>query len=551
YPSNLMDIASSGIQSATNYWWQARAQVGTTTGAWSKAVSFSTSFQPAATPTFSPAEGSFSSDQSVTISCATAGASIYFTVDGSIPTLASTQYTSPISVAGNGRVKEIQAISVAPLYATSAVGKATFTIAYLPAETPTFSPAAGTFDSDQSVTISCATTGASIYYTTDESAPTTESTLYAGAISVAGTGTTKTIKAIATVVGYLTSAVGIGGFTIAYPTAATPSFSPVGGTKTSDQSVSLGCMTANATIYYTTNGDIPTTTSTQYMGTALSVAGHGMVKTIKAVANAAGYVTSVVGSETYIISYPSAATPSFSPAGGSYDSTQLVTITCTTNGATIYSTTDGSDPASSATRLSGASPRGSITATLGTKLRAVATALGYSQSAEGTATYMKQYAIGDTGPAGGIVFYDKGSVSDGWRYLEAAPSDQSTGIQWDNGSYTTTGAAATGIGSGEANTATIVASQGAGSFAASLCANLVQGGYDDWFLPSKDELDLIYQNLKLAGRGGFASAWYWSSSELNSNYAWTQNFGDGYQYNYYDVSYKNYGYSYVRALRVF
>ena len=153
--------------------------------------------------------------------------------------------------------------------------------------------------------------------------------------------------------------------------------------------------------------------------------------------------------------------------------------------------------------------------------------------------------VGDVGPAGGIIFYDKGKVSDGWRYLEAAPTDQSTGIRWYNGSYITTGATATGIGSGSANTATIISKQGAGSYAASVCANLVLGGYDDWFLPSRDELNLMYTNLKVAGRGSFASAWYWSSSEYNGNFAWIQYFSDGYQ-NYYN--FKNYD-THVRAVR--
>jgi hypothetical protein len=78
---------------------------------------------------------------------------------------------------------------------------------------------------------------------------------------------------------------------------------------------------------------------------------------------------------------------------------------------------------------------------------------GRATTVNATKTVLK---VGDTGPAGGIIFYDKGRASEGWRYLEAAPSDQSTGIQWYNGSYITTGATATGIGSGKANTATIL-----------------------------------------------------------------------------------------------
>ncbi len=160
------------------------------------------------------------------------------------------------------------------------------------------------------------------------------------------------------------------------------------------------------------------------------------------------------------------------------------------------------------------------------------------------------YAIGDTGPAGGIVFYDKGSVSDGWRYLEAAPSDQSTNIQWYNGTNISV-STGTAIGTGKANTAAIIAAQGSGSYAASLCKNLSLGGYSDWFLPSKDELSLMYTNLNLkaAGLGGFGGQWLWASSqnEGDGTCAWTQRISDGYQN---DGSYKNNSY-FVCACRAF
>jgi hypothetical protein len=85
-------------------------------------------------------------------------------------------------------------------------------------------------------------------------------------------------------------------------------------------------------------------------------------------------------------------------------------------------------------------------------------------------------------PPGGLIFHDKGRASDGWRYLEAAPSDQSKGIQWYNGNYVTTEATATGIGSGKSNTATMISKQGAGSYAASLCDNRVVGAGGTGFL---------------------------------------------------------------------
>ena len=143
---------------------------------------------------------------------------------------------------------------------------------------------------------------------------------------------------------------------------------------------------------------------------------------------------------------------------------------------------------------------------------------------------------------GGIIFYIDGTGQHG---LIAATSDQSADIQWYNGSYIVTGATATAIGTGNANTNTIVAVQGAGSYAASLCANLVLDGYADWYLPSKDELNELYLNKTAVG--GFASAYYWSSSEYDTTYAWIQTFANGSQNNYYAKANPNY----VRAVRAF
>jgi hypothetical protein len=162
--------------------------------------------------------------------------------------------------------------------------------------------------------------------------------------------------------------------------------------------------------------------------------------------------------------------------------------------------------------------------------------------------------IGDTGPAGGFIFYDKGSYSDGRQYLEAAPvSTEWTDKQW--GSYgTEIEATGTGIGTGQSNTTKIVTwlnSQGEAGKAAQLCDALVVenngGTYSDWFLPSFDELNLIYTNLKVSGVGGFVECiYYWSSSECNANLAWSQYFCNGSQ----GFNYKYYA-NRVRAVRAF
>ena len=159
----------------------------------------------------------------------------------------------------------------------------------------------------------------------------------------------------------------------------------------------------------------------------------------------------------------------------------------------------------------------------------------YPETIESTTVY----TIGSTGPAGGIVFYDKGYYSEGWRYLEVAPTDLATGFPFGGATYNSgyqlvgTGFS---IGSGKNNTLLLVERIGekTGSYAAKICYDYILNGYDDWFLPSRDELNLMYVNLHKAGLGGFASYYYWSSSEESyySNNAWRQNFGSGDQDNY-------------------
>ena len=160
------------------------------------------------------------------------------------------------------------------------------------------------------------------------------------------------------------------------------------------------------------------------------------------------------------------------------------------------------------------------------------------------------YTLRDIGPAGGWVFYDKGYVSNGWRYLEAAPGTQDLGMQWSLYLYLATGATGTAIGAGQVNTTAIVTTQGSGDYAAKFCdALLIEHNsimYDDWFLPSKDELNLMYINLKVEGFGNFESNYYWSSSETLADGAWNQHFGDGSQ----SANMKD-GQRRVRAIRSF
>ncbi len=131
------------------------------------------------------------------------------------------------------------------------------------------------------------------------------------------------------------------------------------------------------------------------------------------------------------------------------------------------------------------------------------------------------YAIGDTGPAGGIVFY----ITNGGRSgLEAAPVDQSSSTLWGcEGSKI--GALGTGVGTGAQNTADILAGCRTLGIAARKAANCIIGGYDDWFLPSREELNLLYQQKDVVG--GFTGTSYWSSTETNPSDATVIHFDVG------------------------
>jgi hypothetical protein len=166
------------------------------------------------------------------------------------------------------------------------------------AAAPVFTPSAGIYSNTLTVTISSTTSGSTIYYTADGSMPTTSSAVYQGAIPMRATAT---VNAIATAAGYLQSAVASAAYTIdtgSTPVVATPSFSPAAGTYSSAQSVTIACSTAGATIYYTTNGTTPTSSSTVYGG-AITVSA---TETVMAIATASGDQQSSVASATYTIS---------------------------------------------------------------------------------------------------------------------------------------------------------------------------------------------------------------------------------------------------------
>jgi len=169
----------------------------------------------------------------------------------------------------------------------------------------------------------------------------------------------------------------------------------------------------------------------------------------------------------------------------------------------------------------------------------------------GTAWYSTVHYIGES-YGGGIVFY---TYDNGQHGLIAATVNQSSGIAWytgTNGLNPTTRAKADGVGAGSKNTALIIAVQGpgpGGDFAATICNDysVIAGGvtYGDWYLPSKHELRLLYNQRAVVG-GFITAGYYWSSTEVDINAAWFLHFIDGVQ-----LTTSKTNTAHVRAIRSF
>jgi hypothetical protein len=282
---------------------------------------------PAAAPGFSVAAGTYTTVQTVTITDASTNAAIYYTTDGSTPTSASTAYTAPITV---GVTQTLNAIATGNGFSISPVGSAAYVINLPTAATPAFSVAGATYTTPQKVTITDATTGATIYYTTDGSMPTASSTAYSGPITV---GVTETINAIAVAANYNNSTVASVAYTINLPATATPAFSVTAGTYTTVQMVSISDATTGATIYYTTDGSTPTKSSLVY-SSAILVPASGTIKALAV--DPPNYNNSAVASAVYVINLPPAAftiAPSNATVTVAPGGTGTTTLTLTANAA--------------------------------------------------------------------------------------------------------------------------------------------------------------------------------------------------------------------------
>ncbi|MWC30984.1 hypothetical protein GON22_23115 [Paenibacillus sp. MMS18-CY102] len=376
-----------------------------------------------AAPTFSVASGSYSAAQSVAIATTTAGATIRYTTDGSEPNANSVKYLAPITVSQNTTIK---AKAFKDLMNDSATSTATYTINVASqVAQPVITPATGTFTGTQNVTITDATAGATIRYTTDGSTPTaTTGTVYAGAFTVSAT---TTVKAIAVKSGMTDSTVATSVITIgatnvnrALNKTATASSAQGGNTAAaafdgdansrwesaasdpqwitvdlgatySVTGVKLNWETAAGKDYKIQVSSDNATWTDAYTKTG----GTGGVENITftapvtgkyvrmyGTARTTGYGFSLFEFEVYGTPSTSAQvdTPVITPATGSYTGTQNVSISTATSGASIRYTTDGSNPTStSGTVYAGAFP---VTAT--TTVKAIAFKVGSTDSAIAT-----------------------------------------------------------------------------------------------------------------------------------------------------------------------
>ncbi len=408
---------------------------------WNVEVTYTDGGTPSAvaTPTFNPEAGTYTEAQSVTISCATSGATIHYTIDGSTPTASSPTYSGAISLSSTTTIK---AIAVKTGWTDSEVATATYTI-NIPSYTVTFDPGNGsctttseTLPSGTAISLPTATPSATCanlgwtfagWATESVSETTTAPTLLTGNYTISGDATLYAVYSFidSDEIGNFDNTAG-GDFKI-YAAVGNTNYYAVG----TGSKIESTITESEATVYtfekqagdgkyaIKTGSDYITYSSSTNLGTSTSpytwtisngtkgtwrltsqTSGRAWIFREGSTDKFGGYATSNVsanGTEYYDLeiggvattTYATSpeclekvATPTFSPAEGSYDTPQDVTISCTTDGATIYYTTDGTEPTTSSDVY--VSP---LAVTQITTVKAMAAKSGMSNSAVATATY--------------------------------------------------------------------------------------------------------------------------------------------------------------------
>jgi alpha-tubulin suppressor-like RCC1 family protein len=282
------------------------------------------------TPTFSVASGTYTTTKSVNILCETAGATIRYTTDGSEPSASSTQFTTAVSIQESTTLKARAFLTGKP---DSNVGTAVYE---LKVAALTVTPASGTYSTPQTPAMSTGTSGATIRYTTDGSEPTETSAATPPAPSV---DASLTLKAKAFKAGWTASDTVTRTYTMK---VGTPTLSPSGGSYSAFQNVVVSTVTPGATLHFTTDGDDPTEADLVVASGAAVLVDRTL--SLKVAGWKAGWVTSDTTEANYFLSLGTVATPSFTPAAGTYSSSQEVMVGTATPGAIIRYTLDGSSP---------------------------------------------------------------------------------------------------------------------------------------------------------------------------------------------------------------
>ncbi len=357
-----------------------------------------------AAPSISLPAGLYSTTQSVSLTSATAGAVIRYTLDGSEPSISNgAVYTAPLILLKSSFLK---AVATKTGMLDSDIARALYTME-LPLEKaarPVITPASGTFETEITVGIASATPGASVYYTIDVSNPSiVNGTRYTGPFKISKT---TVLKAVAVKSDMSDSDVAMAHY-INVKTVDAPEFSLEGGQYTATQSVALSSKTEDAVIYYTLNGTVPSAASGILYGGTLEVSSS---VTIKAIAVKTGMINSTVSSAAYLITIPEplpVAALEFNPAAGTYTSTQSVEIICPTGGASIYYTLDGGSPSRESSRY-----EKPVTVFENTNIKAIAIKAGMKDSPAAEAVYVIKLPVAAPifKPAGGSIYTSTQSV---------------------------------------------------------------------------------------------------------------------------------------------
>ena len=366
-------------------------------------------------------------------------------------------------------------------------------------------------------------------------------------------GTTYYVRAYATnsigtgygtAISFTTSAVIPTLSTTTTATSITATTATSGGTVSSDGGSAITTRgvcwstSANPTIADSKTTDAGTTGAFTSSLTSLSAGTTYYVRAYATNSMGTGYGTAISFTTSAVI-----------PTLGATTAASSITGALATSGGTVSSDGGSAITARGVCWSTTANPTiaNSITTDAGTTGAFTSSITGLTQQ---TTYYVRAYATNSMGTAyGSPITFITGALSVGNSYLGgvvayflvsgdagynatvphgliAATSDQGTGNTWNNGTNTTTGATASAIGSGLANTNTIIANQGnTGTYAAKICRDYTGGGYTDWYLPTSGELAKLYLNR--VAIGGFAGVQYWSSTEGNATNVCKHNFSNG------------------------